>query len=371
MATIKDRKGIVELVHQMSELKEPGEIWSHFLDSVKKITNSHSSFLQQNDLRIEHQPLLISNGVDRNLIDQYLSHYYSTDIWAGAVLENTQGTFHNIQQLVDQKTYLASELFNDLQRYQQSYYAAGLQLTIRNQTGIMLTFHRDKTQGAFDSDDILLLNNLIPVLYETLWRISDNYLLTTENSGATAYIDTEFKIVDANSSFYDVCSQSDEITIIDDRFCISDANTAEINDGFRELFYTNKSNKKAENFEINLYDEFGDIRHNLTLTPCHNRVTRFGFRVQGLFARLEIKSYQCLKVCWERIKEFYALTPAELSVLKLVNRALSRKEIAQKRNCSPETVKTQISALERKLKAKNQVELIRNIRSHSYYFEDS
>lgn len=371
MATISNKKKIIELAHQISELEKPEDIWRHFLHGIKEVTNSHSSFLQQNDFCIEHQPLLISNGVDDSLIAQYLTHYYSRDIWAGALLESKSGTFHNIQQLVDQKIYLTSELFNDLQRHQNSYYSAGLQLNIRNQTGIMLTFHRDKKQGEFDGDDVFLLNSLVPILYETLWRISDKYLLATESDKAVAYIDEELNVVDANSAFYKACSESDELEIQVNMLCLRDLRKAdELGDCFRRIFYSNMVPKKSGSIEIKLYDEAGEICHSLILTPCYHRTTRFGFNYHGMFLRLELKSYQRIQLNWERIQACYKLTAAELTVLQYFNDVMSRKKIAQKRLASPETVKSQMKSLGKKLNARSQVELMKVIRSHSYYIDN-
>jgi len=370
MTTIKDKKGLIELEYQMAELNEPQEIWKHLLDGLCRVTHSHSSFLQQNDLCVAHQPLLISRGVDKGLIDHYLAHYYAKDIWAEAIASQISPRFHNIQQLVDQKAYLSSELFNDLQKQQKSYYSAGIQLKVRNKIGIMLTFHRDKTQGVFDDEDMTLLNNLVPVLYETLWRISDKFL-ALQNTRAFAYINSDLKIIEANSAFYEICLACHEISITNDWFSLCNTlRMNEMDDHIRRLFDTKAARKPSKDVEINLYDHHGNIQCSLILKSCYNRVTRFGFCIPGLALRLEVKNYRHLTIRWDRIRERFGLTSAELSVLELVNCSLTRKEIAKRRCCSPETVKSQVGALKSKLDARNQTEIIRKIYSHSSYLEE-
>ena len=203
--------------------------------------------------------------------------------------------------------------------------------------------------------------------------------VSIESMAAAAYIDLDLKIVEANSAFYQGCAGSREIKICEDRIYIENSEKAEeINGYVRYMVDTRfqveamlKNGRDVPAIEIKLFDADGDPSFCLALKPCQGRVAHSGLFIQGPLIRIELRIYRRLTICWDRVKERYLLTSAELSVLKLVNRCLPRHAIAKQRNTSAETVKSQMKGLKRKLNAKSQVEMIRNIRSHSYFFEDA
>jgi DNA-binding CsgD family transcriptional regulator len=299
MVTIRGKKDLFELGRQISELEEPEEIWTHFLDGLRRVAGSHSRFLQQKNLSTESLP-------------------------------------------------------------------------IRNRTRIILTFHRDKPRGDFNVEDMKLFNHLVPVLYENLCRVSDKNLLSQQSENASAYIDSDLRILESNKAFQDTCFESFAIDVSDGRFNLTDpAKATELSEQICQLYNRMATCMiDATDVEMSLFDRDGNIELGLTLKPDSSQVTRYGFCETDCCLRLEIKKYHYIKINWQRVGRHYALTPSELEVLKLVYENLSRAEIAKRRNCSPETIKTQVHSIENKLGANTQLKIMKLIHSHSYFIEE-
>lgn len=67
----------------------------------------------------------------------------------------------------------------------------------------------------------------------------------------------------------------------------------------------------------------------------------------------------------DRIQAFFLLSKAETEILGLIANGLSNNEVADQRNRSPDTIKSQITALMRKTNSRNRTELVHMVRNLS------
>lgn len=128
----------------------------------------------------------------------------------------------------------------------------------------------------------------------------------------------------------------------------------------------------AEGNESKKYVRVGDDRSDILLielSPLSDLHSDLEPSFHGVMA-LIIDPKTPININEKGLAEVYALTPAELDVAKSLGEGYSPKDLAEKRNSSPQTIKQQIKSIYMKTTSSSRTELIRRMISISLPFRD-
>ncbi|NVD45287.1 helix-turn-helix transcriptional regulator [Qipengyuania atrilutea] len=306
----------------------------------------------------------IKNDWSADMITDYHTNHAPSDPWAAAVFSaGNFGTFQNLSQLVPDKKFGASELYNELLRPggDDTFYAAGLTMPLPDGAAGGVTFYRGRRQGGFDTDAMKALHEIEADLARLVslkarlhgqslagshWREAVSRLATP-----AFVLNAEMALVDYNAAAEVILALGRGLTLRRGRLMATfPASHVELESACNAALNGKIGGLSAVRVTC------GNIERRFTVLALPNlgggqRVLLLGDqpeavgRTQGDLLRLR-----------------YRLSPAEATLMCALASGASPQEQALEREVSIETVRTQYRSAVRKMDCKSLTDAIIAVR---------
>lgn len=273
--------------------------------------------------------------------DEYLNSYLAHSLVGKAAI---------VDELLD-VSRIKNEVFNDVMMKEYgARYALCTIIPVSRELSFVITLHRQPNQPAFTEHERRLLDIYSQTL--TPWAIQFKSLekitrcqqsltaMSEHDSRSRAIINRDGEIVTANSRWYEQTCCSPVIHMQGNIIGFSPPYQAQFNKGL----------DWHDTGRLMIADQQKQLILEWTKQPER--------QTEQLFELELIDTEQELRLSFDRFQLLYSLSEAEKEVLFLLSKGMTGTEIADCRNVSKETIRTQIKSLLVKTGSHSQNELI-------------
>lgn len=289
----------------------------------------------------------------------YLSHYMSVDVLSQSLARQPRNKFHTSQALYPDKDFVSSELYNDYCRVHDIRHSAGVTFDVPDSTlYTQFGFLRGAEMGEFTEQDIQPWNALVPHFKQFVY-LKHKFRSLELQARSTEQIVEHFSV----ATF--LCKANGQVLYRND-LAESMLRTSKI---FTSRFETVSFNhqKHRERFSKLLHQaqsaadgkgsfSSGAMRVEDDGAALEMRVLPFTFRPDGErdasqpCALVLVMDADCKQfISPTTLRQLYDLTIAEAEIAILMAQGVLPKEVAEKRQASLLTVRTQIRSINQKM----------------------
>ncbi len=268
--------------------------------------------------------------------DEYLNSYLAHSLVGKAAI---------VDELLD-VSHIKNEVFNEmLVKEYGARYALCTIIPVSQEMSFIITLHRQPNQRAFTEHERRLLDvysqSLTPwaIQYKSLEKITRRQqsltTLSAQDNRARAIITQDCEIISANNSWYEQIRLCPHIHTQDNIITLMGSEQFEFDSGLKQ-------------------QSSGRL-----IVPAHQAKLILEWKKIDQQFELElINTEQELKLSFDRFQLLFSLSEAEKEVLFLLSKGMTGTEIADCRNVSKETIRSQIKSLLLKTGSHSQNELI-------------
>lgn len=306
----------------------------------------------------------ISVGYTEESLKAYADYFVNLDPFVKALNSKPVGHISVGQEAISDRDFSKSEYYNDCFRPYGRFHVAGGYI-VREQGRVMLFgVQRERRAGAFEADDMQLLNLLIPHIARS-FKIShhirrsgvqDSALAKTMDllSSAIVLIDGRLKVHFANQAATRLIHQTKGVAIVKNRLTFTESSTAR---DIREHLKPEPGIRSSFN-ETVLAQRSGGLR--LVVAPLPSELPNWPMGEERAEAILILARPDEEILLPNRVlKDLYGLTPAESRLVEQLARGESMDAIRNRFSLTKNTVKSQLKAVFRKTGARSQADLLR------------
>ncbi|MDF2763994.1 MAG: hypothetical protein K0S81_988 [Rhodospirillales bacterium] len=155
---------LLTLVGAIYEAATEPQRWSYVLQSLlADLSATHGALLFHNDRNSDLQYLALS-GYSPDGLAAYREHFYSRDLWTLRGFQIPPGRAYVGEELVPEKDFRRSEIYNELYRFEGMEHSLGGQVVVEGASRAMIAFQRDGKRGEFSEEERTMLDLLLPHL---------------------------------------------------------------------------------------------------------------------------------------------------------------------------------------------------------------
>lgn len=215
---------LLTLVGAIYEAASEPQRWSEVLQSLlADLRATHGALLFHNDRNSDLQYLALS-GYSPDRLAAYREHYYSRDLWTLRGLQIGPGRAYVSEELVPERDFRRSEIYNDLYRFEGMEHSLGGQVVVEGAARAMIAFQRDGRRGEFSEEERSMLDLLLPHVARA---VAISRLLLVQESRqaalneilerlpvAVALLDARGKVLFFNDKLKRIADQRDGIAVV-------------------------------------------------------------------------------------------------------------------------------------------------------------
>lgn len=306
----------------------------------------------------------VKNDWSPELIANYHAYYAQSDPWAAAVFAaGNFGTFQNLSQIVPERQFSASALYNDLLRDggDDTFYAAGFAMPLSDGAAGGMTFYRGRRQGGFDTDamkalheverDLVRLVSLKARLHGQSLAGSHWREVAARLAAPAFVLDAAMRLVDCNPAGEALLTLARGLTLRRGRL-VATLPTSQAN--LEAACHTALSSTIGNLAAVRM--KCGDTDRCFTVLALPNpggaqRVLLLGDQPETIG-----------KTQGDLLRLRYRLSPAEAALMSALASGASPQEQALEREVSIETIRTQYRSAIRKMECDSLTEAILAVR---------
>lgn len=373
LLTVPNFENHIELIYCAANNPD---YWPEVLSAIQKSIDARSAMLGIDDVS-NYTPL---SAVRVGLVEDeksLLASVGNRDIWTKALIDSGYTQFAPDHALLPYQQFLDSELFQDFAKPVDIYHTVGAYIDSRDSLSIRISFQRGKSQGAYDNHVVSYLDKLLPHIKNAVRltkRIGEleakeqlstslnskpgDALILCNTARQCVYKNTEAEMLLSANQL--IKENAGHLTMIG-RYsghslqCAIQSLTRPIfGADFRSStchIYSQQIANKTKQYLIKL----SHFSHNSAAIKMLD-----GLGSAGSLALIQIRDLDLSNDVNEPLlNQYYLLTPAEVEICQLIVNGASTAAIAEFRNRSESTVKTQIKNIMQKLNIHTQQKLIR------------
>ncbi|HUR89281.1 MAG TPA: hypothetical protein VMZ74_09370 [Ramlibacter sp.] len=307
-------------------------------------------------------------GFDESALVSYATYYGGRNVWIAAEDALPPGSAVTSSMLFPESRLKGTEFYCDWLKPQDFFYSLG-SVVVKEQTrAVKLSFLRSERDGAYGSDDLQLMRQLMPHLQSSVATHRKLFRLESLAAGAIGALDSlrngvillnpEGRVLHANVAAERIAKNSGAIRL-GAGGAIGGATTSasdKLKALIRQAVLTGTGRGVAPGGSLRLPgNEGGHL--SVFITPLPAKLTPFG---RGAAAALFCADADAvvggLSVALQTV---YQMTAAEAALTEALVNGLSLAQYAEQRGVTLNTVRTQLKDAAAKAGAKRQVDLVR------------
>ncbi|MCJ8322050.1 MAG: hypothetical protein MJK12_20630 [Colwellia sp.] len=353
---------LVEIIYQIAT--EPKAL-SWLLEFFAENTYMHGGSLTVHNTKTLETIKRISVGVasDPQYRKEYKNDMQRVDVWTQALLtQHKQGHFAGDHQFFLRDKFDKSELKPLLSKY-DSYSATGAHWHLPDNQTLRISFQKNSTHGLFNDDELLFLNSLVNHIGRAI-ELNIKFKNTGSHKTLVAVIeqsDQSIALISSSScvfisspSFEKLAEKQRAFTVSVNAVSFINIKTQQYFEHILRQISFNSLNVDAPlSFIIPSGDD--DADYKATLVPILNGISELKIllTITPVAVRLLDK--------FDHLLAQKILTQSELDVAYKLSQNLSLTDIANIKNRSVHTIRTQVKSIQRKFGVNSQAGIVSKI----------
>lgn len=360
-----------DLVGEIYDAALEPDHWSNVLALVSNTLNTRSAILRVQDLVSKRVGTYVLHNLDTAYQQHYRDHFVHIDSLIPAIARQPVGTVKQTTNLMNE-SFFKGEFYNEFALPQGMEHTVGTVLMKRNSQLAVMGFHRNHRQGDFETQELVLLNMLIPHLQralevnQRLWLLDTGVEVKREIldrfSLGVILIDGTGKPIFLNKSAEDIVSNGQVLTVCRNALRVS--TMSETRELHRLIFEATRAEPPQSGAMVLSASE---LRQPLSLmvTPVSKRKdSTFQLDNEAVSAVAFIGCEQhAVDRSLDLLNQLYGLSPAEARLAVALANGDSLEAMATRFSVSLNTIRTQLKSCYRKTGANRQNELVKLVLS--------
>lgn len=310
-------------------------------------------------------------SIGNDALDDYLSHYSDVDILSQNLLLSQRERFHSSQELYPDKMFLSSELYADFCRPYHIRHSMGVAFDIP-ESSLYTQFAclRDTKSGPFSEAEIAPWNRLVQhfkqfVYLKQKYQHMDIVARSTEQvierfSVAAFLCDQDRRILYHNLPAESLLARSSIFTSNTDKLVFRRQHHKAIFTKLLRQAYSASAGTGTLSGGACYLNE-NDITVEVRAFPFNYRPEGVVDSPKNCVLVLAVDTTNDIEISANTIQQLYNLTSSEADICRLLIKGISLNEIADIRQSSQLTVRTQLRSINQKMEVSSQPGLISKI----------
>jgi DNA-binding CsgD family transcriptional regulator/PAS domain-containing protein len=152
------------LVSAIYDAANDPALWSEFLSRLAEAFNGRGAAIRLLDPHSHYPSFSASHGYDKSFTQEYVNHYYQTDVSIQLLEQAAEGTVRTRSEQLLNKDFHNTEYYQDFARRWHIYDMLGGYFIKQREFNARIGVHRPKSAPSFSKEDKHLLSLLIPHL---------------------------------------------------------------------------------------------------------------------------------------------------------------------------------------------------------------
>lgn len=340
--------------------------WLKFLSALKGALSGGGGFLFSQDIRNNHV-IAEAVGVDASWMEAYNSHYAATNLWVRKAADWPAGSLMLSHEMVDERSFEASEWYNDGLRRAELYHGIGHIVQRSPNALTILSVLRAEQAGIFNPAEIRLLERLAPHVRRALQMHQHLFDLRMQAEGTASGFDQlcvgtviatqDGRVISANRMAEQLLRKGEGIAVWQGRLAgrTHRATEALLNEIRQAGATANRQGHSPGGVWVSPLPD----GNSLSVLVCPLRVSAPLRDSMGAVLLLIADPRRDIAVRQRALSDLYHLTQAEARLANALVHGERLSEYADRMRLSINTVKTHLKNLFDKTGASRQSELIR------------
>lgn len=348
------------VIDRLYETALQPEVWPEALELVAQALSSTAATLLVHDFKTGRFPFGTTNcGYPLQAIDEYMSYYAAIDVIREGTRRYTEGELGTGEMLASTDDPRYREIQNDF--YVRWGFGRVLGGYVLNQPnyGAVLAVHRAKSSADYSSEEIARCSLIAPHLARAI-RIRHELTELKENEGASldalehvtlgvAFLDRQRRVVRMNRAAREITAANDGLTVTDGHLHPTESSVRAALDGA----LGSNGEERRDTFAVTRPS--GKPPYSIFVTPMRVHPELLGSATSAVFiTNTDSQPRDGL----DALRQTYGLSPTEARLAIALCEGKSPQTISDEWMTSIHTVRSQVKALQRKMGARSQSEII-------------
>jgi DNA-binding CsgD family transcriptional regulator len=359
-----------ELVGSIYEAGMEPERWRSVLESATLFLGSAVGMLwthdfSTNSIHLPNAQLSCMVGLDDAGVREFKSYYYSRNVWVPRSKFVREGSTVLSSHLYPEAKLPATEFYTDWLRPMDLYFAIGSAVLKEATRDVKLSFVRSRQAGPFSEDERRRVAFLLPhvrnafLLHRRLGNVqalADSACAALDRlSIGVVLLAKDGSVLHANEAARKAAARTRALTLAEPLGCAMASETIRLRKLLAEAVLTGAGTGLRSGGAMKVRGLAGEMHVTVTPLPATNKALA-GTASAVMFCTVpgepprELIPLLCT---------VHGLTPAEAALAAALVEGLSLKEVAQRRNISLNTVRTQLKSICHKTGTRRQADLVR------------
>jgi len=300
-------------------------------------------------------------------LSRYLEHYIKHDPWLEKLVDLKTEKFLRSDDVIDLNDYKRSIFYKDWARHFGLAHAIGGYIAVKGRHGLRLALQRDERQGAFTVDELHYLNLLRPQL-KTAAKLHIEQLQKRQQKESAGYLkftttpalvcDQDCHVIEVNAAALALMNVYPTAKIRGGKFLLDSPFQKKLNKALNQDLYS-LTNPAASEVQITLQRDHPSNWIVVKVTPLQwsdkssaNAEPESHFLIH-LAEPVNIQPWH-----FDLLKETYELTKAETDICLKLCQGMCLEAVAQLKNRSLSTIRTQLKSIFAKTGVSQQSQLV-------------
>ncbi|MFP6846259.1 MAG: helix-turn-helix transcriptional regulator [Thalassolituus sp.] len=356
-----EKDSVLEAIYS-SALKP--EQWLETLEIINRYLDSSHIFIAERSSISESPISFVESGFESGHFETYQQHFFTVDLWSHALIPKKHNEFHASHNVVDDKVFEQSEIYQDFARPAGVRNGIGCILTdnfsgIHAEIGVM----RDASRGRYNDTDVHRANSLIPHINSAL-KLSREYRrinaqatalssILDQSRDAFALFTLEGKILYHNALWEQWLAKTRIAKTVNNSLYWQIPN---LQNQFHKAL---NQYKNSDGQLVNYFIQDAGKLLNLQMKPTrHEFSSAVGHHSIAAALVTIISCGNGTGPDTTAMKMMYRMTQAEAEVVALLCQGITTEEISHFRGSSIGTIRQQIKSCLHKTESSNQTVMI-------------
>lgn len=299
-------------------------------------------------------------------LNRYLEHYIKHDPWLEKLVDLKAEEFLRSDDVVDLNDYKRSKFYKDWARHFGLAHAIGGYIAVKGRYGLRLALQRDERQGAFTVDELDYLNLLRPQL-KTAAKLHMEQLEKQQQKDSVKYLkftttpalvcDQSCHVIEANAAALALMNVYPTAKIQAGKFLLEPPFQKKLSKALSQDIYS--LTNPASEVQITLQRDHPSNWIVLKVTPLRwPNKSSSSTEPESHFLIHLAEPVNIQPWHFDLLKETYDLTKAETDICLKLCQGMCLETVAQAKNRSLSTIRTQLKSIFAKTGVSQQSQLV-------------